>query len=308
MTPTFLRSLLFVPATSAPSRLDRLLADRGTAQLPDAVIVDLEDSVPEPMKVAARETLHTALMCAQRLAESGTGVYVRINARTTPYFADDVSAVASWATRGVGVMISKCAGSEDVAAVKEMSTALSGGAIIPLIETLEGFRNRDAVMGYGATLGVQHVAFGAGDMSLDLGIERDYQLALLQHVIMSLVVSAKMHQLRLIDAPSRVIPSTQSARGWQMLLEEECRWSYANGLSGKLAVHPEQIAIIHGVFDHGAKLEWAKQVVADFANAPGKRSVVSSVTGGYMGTPTLKQAQAILAQTAPQPEPGDFQA
>lgn len=163
-------------------------------------------------------------------------------------------------------------------------------------------------MAYGASMGMLHVAFGAGDMSLELGVERDYQLALLQHVIMSLVVSAKTHRLRLIDAPSRVIPSTQSTRGWQLMLEEECRWSHANGLSGKLAVHPEQIATIHGVFDQRSKFEWAKQVVADFADNPGKRSVVSSVTGGYMGTPTLKQAQAILAQTASKPESGSFQA
>ncbi|MBK6296136.1 MAG: hypothetical protein IPF55_19305 [Rhodoferax sp.] len=145
-------------------------------------------------------------------------------------------------------------------------------------------------------------------MSLELGIERDYQLALLQHVIMSLVVSAKTCGLRLIDAPSRVIPSTQSVRGWQALLEEECRWSFANGLSGKLAVHPAQTATIHAVFDHRARLAWARQVLADFADTPGKRSLVSSVTGGYMGTPTLKQAQAILAQADQTDEPTSPQA
>lgn len=304
MTPPFLRSLLFVPATRAQPRLDRLFADRAVTPLPDAVIVDLEDSVPEPDKVAARDSLSHTLDGVQQLAQLGTAVYVRVNGRTTPYFAGDLQVVAPWAARGVGVMISKCAGGEDVAAVVGTSTAFSGASIIPLIETLEGLRNRDATMAYGASLGMQHVAFGAGDMSLELGIERDYQLALLQHVIVSLVVSAKTQQLRLIDAPSRVIPSTQSARGWQVLLEEECRWSHANGLSGKLAVHPEQIATIHSIFDHRAQLEWAKQVVADFANTPGKRSVVSSVTGAYMGTPTLKQAQAILAQSQAKSEPG----
>lgn len=138
MTSTFPRSLLFVPATSAPSRLERLFADRAIAQLPDAVIIDLEDSVPEPLKVAARESLHHTFECAQGLAHSGTAVYVRINGRTTPYFTDDLQAVVPWAMRGVGVMISKCAGDEDVAAVMRTSPEFSGGSIVPLIETLEG--------------------------------------------------------------------------------------------------------------------------------------------------------------------------
>lgn len=303
MTKLPLRSLLFVPATSAPSRMDHLVRSRHTAPLPDAVIVDLEDSVPESAKLAARAALHGTLEHAQAVAELGTAIYVRVNGLRTVHFSDDLQAVAPWAGRGVGVMLSKCSGSDDVAAVLNASQAFSGAAIIPLIETLAGLRNRDAVMEFGARSGMRYVAFGAGDMSLELGVERDYQLALLQHVIMSLVVSAKSHALRLIDAPSRVIPSTLSALGWRELLEAECRWSFANGLSGKLAVHPEQIASIHAVFDHQPKLEWARQVVADFSRVPDKRSLVSSVTGGYMGTPTLKQAQAILAQVAIEPEP-----
>ncbi|MBK6296137.1 MAG: hypothetical protein IPF55_19310 [Rhodoferax sp.] len=131
-----LRSLLFIPATSAQSRLERLAEDRATLPLPDAIIVDLEDSVPEAAKALARAALAAALHTAQGLTGWGTEVYVRVNGVRTPYCVDDLEALAPWVGRGVGVMISKCVGAEDVAGVMERLEMVSGAAVIPLIETL----------------------------------------------------------------------------------------------------------------------------------------------------------------------------
>ncbi len=91
-----LRSLLFVPATSAQHRLGRFLGERTKSPLPDGVIVDLEDSVPEAAKVEARASLQGVLEGAQRLADLGVGIYVRVNGASTPHFADDLEAVAPW--------------------------------------------------------------------------------------------------------------------------------------------------------------------------------------------------------------------
>lgn len=291
-----MRSCLFVPATRAQAYFEGLRRVPQAHALPDGVILDLEDSVAEVLKPAARALLDGVFHQALPRLPAELRVYVRINGRHTAEFEDDLAAVRPWACHGVGVMIPKCGTGDDLAALLAGVPALAPDRVMPLVETLEGLQHRDALMDRARRLGLRHIAFGAGDMSLALGIERDYDLPLMQQVIMQLVLSAKLHGLALIDAPSRIIPSAAQAGSLQARLEAECRWSCANGLVGKLAVHPRQVALIHEAFDRPGRVEWARRVLADFARSPDSRAVVSSADGSYMGTPTLKEARAILAE------------
>ena len=70
-----------------------------------------------------------------------------------------------------------------------------------------------------------------------------------------------------------------------------------DGFSGKLAIHPDQIAAINAAFaPTEAEREHARRVVAAFAAAPG--AGVASLDGRMIDRPHLVQAQRILAAVA----------
>jgi citrate lyase beta subunit len=192
--------------------------------------------------------------------------------------------------KDIGIMLPKCGNDEDLKSVEEFHRPLV--PIIPTIETIEGFEYRNNIFDLSKKIGVKCIAFGAGDMSLDLGIERNYALPVLRHVICALLVSAKRYKLDLIDSPSRVLPGKGS--DWEQLIAEECVFASDNGFSGKLAIHPSQVRIIEQVFNSESKIERARKVLADFENNPQTQTVRSSETGDYIGTPVLRYAKWIL--------------
>ena len=235
---------------------------------------------------------------AEPYAGTARRVLVRINAAGCDHFGPDVAAVAPLVRRGAGIMLAKCGGG-DLDALFESLPGLPGGAVIPLIETIDGFDARDGLLRHGRGRGLVAAAFGAGDMCLELGIERDYGLTLLQHVIAALALSAKVNGIGLIDAPARAIPSMLDPHGWRTRVEAESAWSFGNGLCGKLAVHPAQVPVIHAALDRSSATDWAQRVIADFERAPDRRYLASSQDGRYMGLPTLKQALALLRPRKP---------
>src|SRR5690606_31846109 len=82
-----MRSKLFVPG-ARPELFDKALASAA-----DALSFDLEDSVPEAGKQAARENLASFLSRAEIKACSKL-LIVRTNATDSPHFAADLAAMA----------------------------------------------------------------------------------------------------------------------------------------------------------------------------------------------------------------------
>ena len=77
-------------------------------------------------------------------------------------------------------------------------------------------------------------------------------------------------------------------------LQHELDAARRDGFSGKLAIHPDQIAAINAAFaPTDAEREHAQRVVAAFATAPA--AGVVSLDGRMIDRPHLLQAQRILA-------------
>ena len=77
-------------------------------------------------------------------------------------------------------------------------------------------------------------------------------------------------------------------------LQQELDAARRDGFSGKLAIHPDQVAAINAAFaPTEAEREHAQRVVAAFASAPG--AGVVSLDGRMLDRPHLLQAQRILA-------------
>src|SRR5262245_15182482 len=116
-------TLLFAPAHE-PRKTARALGSSS-----DAVILDLEDAVPDDQKEAAR---HAAARCpAGRPPAAAPAVWVRING-TDPDFARDLAAI-DW-NHAAGVVLPKA---EDPRRLVEVERA-GAARVLPLVESAAG--------------------------------------------------------------------------------------------------------------------------------------------------------------------------
>jgi citrate lyase subunit beta / citryl-CoA lyase len=178
------QSYLFVPA-DRPERYPKALASGA-----DAVIVDLEDAVAPAAKAEAREALAVWLAGRGGPEADGTPLLVRINAAGTPWFEADLARLRAAPPGAVqALMLPKA---ERVSALEEARRASGGLALVPLIETAEGFDQLDPIA---RAPGVQRLAFGSIDFQLDMGIEEsDSGLELLPFRA-QLVLASRLAQL-----------------------------------------------------------------------------------------------------------------
>lgn len=134
MTPQMkpIRSFLFVPGNKA-SWMEKVIGSKA-----DALILDLEDSVPHAHKAEARSIVKSKLSW---LAERGQRIWVRINRSPHLYDFDDILAVVSPLVEGI--VISKPCGPEDIHTVSAMlseaeyrnGVEIGHTKVIPLLET-----------------------------------------------------------------------------------------------------------------------------------------------------------------------------
>ena len=78
-------------------------------------------------------------------------------------------------------------------------------------------------------------------------------------------------------------------------LELEARAAASEGFTGKLAIHPAQVAIINAAFTPSpAEVKHAEAIIAAFAADP--KAGVLSINGRMVDRPHLLQAQGVLAR------------
>ncbi|HRM49944.1 MAG TPA: aldolase/citrate lyase family protein, partial [Alicycliphilus sp.] len=105
-------SFLFVPATH-PERFQKALASGA-----DMAIADWEDAVAPADKAGARAALLQA--AAAMDAAQRARLLVRINAEGTPWFADDLQALATLAAQGyAGAVVPKAESAATLQAVAQ---------------------------------------------------------------------------------------------------------------------------------------------------------------------------------------------
>jgi citrate lyase subunit beta / citryl-CoA lyase len=137
------------------------------------------------------------------------------------------------------------------------------------------------------------LTWGGEDLSSDLGAleNRDSSgryLPLYEFARSFCLLAAASARVAAIDA---VYTDFRDGDG----LALEARAAAAAGFSGKLAIHPDQIAIINDAFTPSvSQFEWARQVVAAFQSGPG--TGVASLNGRMLDRPHLLQARRLLSR------------
>ncbi len=280
------RSYLFVPA-DRPERIGKALSSGA-----DAVIVDLEDAVAPQDKAVARGRLADWLQ-----GVSAASVLVRINARSSADFDEDLRVCAHPAVRGV--VLPKAESADDVAAVMAaVSTSWPGQAVLPLIETAAGF---EAVRDVARSPGVGRLLFGSIDFQVDLGIEAGHGLAgdhdggegdevaggdALLFFRSGLVLASRLAGLA---AP---VDGVSTALDDGVALARATARARRLGFGAKLCIHPRQVeAVNRGFSPSDAELDWARRVLAAAAGSGG---AAVAVDGRMVDAPVLLRARRLM--------------
>ncbi len=284
-----MRSFLFVPADS-----ERKLA-KGPSSKPDGLILDLEDSVATDRKTLARDM---ALAYLRGAARSGPKLYVRVNALDTGLTLGDLAVVMQG--RPDGIVFPKCVGQTDLNLLatyldafeaREGTQAGTTRILTIATESAAAILALTAAPAKHARL-MGH-SWGGEDLMADLGAlakgptpgvyDDTFKFARTVNLLASVAAG--------VTAYDTVYPDIKNIDG----LRAESQDAKRMGYGGKIAIHPDQVAIIHEVFTPTPQdIDWATRVIATFENSPS--SGVLTLDGKMLDRPHLVLARRVLAR------------
>jgi citrate lyase subunit beta/citryl-CoA lyase len=286
-----MRSWLFIPGDS-PKKLDK-----GVGSGADALLLDLEDSISPQRKAEARATT-AAFLKQARSAAPRPRLFVRVNGLQTGLTDDDLDAVV--AAYPDGIMLPKAEGGAAVTHGDAKITAREaihglpdGGIDLIAIATETATALFLAGTYAGASERLKGLTWGAEDLSAELGAEanRDAQgnfLAPYQLARSLCLAGAAAAGVQAIDT---VYVDFRNEAG----LRRECEEARRDGFTGKMAIHPGQVAIINEVFTPMPDaIKRAQDVIAAFAADPGAGTV--GIGGVMYDRPHLERARQLLAR------------
>lgn len=281
------RSVLFVPG-DRPDRCDNAMVAGA-----DAVCVDLEDAVGPAAKAGARDSVAAFLgrwgESAATGADPGHGrrppVIVRVNDPGSEEGRLDAASLTG-GPRPDAFMIPKVTAADGVRSAQQ----LLGDDIplFPIIETAVGLEN--AVQIGAASPAIAALMFGGFDLSAELGAEPEWEPLL--YARSRVVHAAALSGLDTIDMPSRDFRDVSRLRA-------EAEKARRLGMTGKVAIHPAQIPVIHDVFTPSPEeVEHARRIIeADRAAGGG----AVSLDGRMVDRPVVEAARRVLARTGASP-------
>jgi citrate lyase subunit beta/citryl-CoA lyase len=270
-----LRSALFVPLAD-----DRFLAkahERGA----DALLLDLEDSVPPAQKAQARARVPEAV---RGLAAQGATVMLRVNSDAA-HLAEDLRAAAR--ARVAAVFLPKV---ESVEQVKAASFLLEGSeaGVVAMLESPASVLDAPAISRAGGRLA--GLVFGSEDYCGILGIPSDK--AALDWPAQMVAVAARAHGLAAFGLPGPIAEFSDIA-AFATLLEK----AKAMGYTGCTCIHPKQVAEANRVYSPSeAEIALAREIVAAFDAAVKEGRGAFALHGRMIDAPIVAQARALLAR------------
>ena len=280
--------MLYVPGADAGK-----LAKAGTLGA-DAYILDLEDAVAPAAKATART------LVAGTLARSGAGacLWVRVNPAASGMLEVDLDAVVGPGL--AGIVVPKADTPEQVGAIDAALAALERTRGLPrdsvaLIPTIESAAGMGAIEAIAAASSRTHcLGIGAGDLSLDLGLDWPPPEGALSATIVAAKVELVFASRRAgLGAPhDGVFPNFRAPD----TLRAEAAQARSLGFAGKHAIHPAQLDVIHAVFTPSEEdLAAARAVVEAFERGLARGVGGVHIDGRFIDQPVAERARRVLA-------------
>ena len=284
------RSIMTVPA----NREDMLT--KAPAYGADALIFDLEDSVPVADKPRARALAAEYIGKHKAL----THIYVRVNAWDTGMTADDIAAIAVDGL--VGIKLPKTESAAMIEAVDALLTAAEERQGLPAgrigievgLESAKGIWFAYEILS--ASPRVHSVMIGTaqdGDLQTDLGYTwtaaGDEVLYARSRVVLAARAAGVEHVL------DGAYSNVRDAEGLRICCEAARKLGYR----GKSVIHPNQIETVNRIFAPTAvEIAYYQRVITAFDEAVARGSAATTVDGKLVDYAMVGMAKRVLAWAA----------
>jgi citrate lyase subunit beta / citryl-CoA lyase len=281
-----LRSFLFVPGTRTN------LLPKAIATGADAIILDLEDSVPPAQKEEAR-----TLVSAELAKSSQRLTFLRINNPRLGSLDKDLAALAPHGAQAV--MVPKVESARDIAeidarlAAHELEAGLEVGVIslLVVIESSMGLRNLfDTISHTKRIRGAALATAEEGDFMCDIGGKWTATGEALTYARGKFVCEARAAKMTwLVDGAFMQLTNEPA-------LECESRLARTYGFNGKVAVHPSQVRSINQIFSPtDAEVERAQRLIDAFRDAESQGRGAIRFQGMMVDRANVQWAEQILS-------------
>jgi len=276
------RSMLYVPSNN--EKFLQKVNQRGA----DAIILDLEDSIPLDQKSTARLGLASIV---ERLMNQKADILVRINRPLVHAIPDLIAATIE----GVdALMLPKIDSSEhlqlleEVVVEQEIKIGLKVGSIkfVPMIETASGFFNMHQIAA--ASRRNAGITLGGEDFALDTGMVPDSETLFMAS--QKLVYAARA---------ARIIPlgTIGTVADFKDLIayKESAEKSQKFGFEGAACIHPGVVNILNEEFspkDH--EVVAAKKIIIAYEQALEEGRGAITVDGKMVDIPVVKRAKNLF--------------
>lgn len=279
--PPLWRSLLYVPL-NRPRFVEKAHGRRA-----DAIILDLEDGVPEGERDSARAGLAVAIT---QVGRAGADVLVRVNNAVGQLEADLDAMRECFPAAIVVPKVDSGAVLRRVAGWLDQRPAASHVRLVPLIESARGLlAAADVAEGtprnVALTLGSEDFAHDVGMEPAEDTLSMPKQLALIAARaggLMPLGLLGTVADFRDLDGIARV-----------------ARRSRRFGFEGASCVHPDVVPLLNSAFSPAPEdVSWAERVVDGFEAGIGEGFGAVEVDGHMVDRPVVARARVLLARHA----------
>jgi citrate lyase subunit beta/citryl-CoA lyase len=252
------------------------MIEKTTQLLADAVVLDLEDAVPRSELKGARQTVRTALT---KLQWSAQDVFVRINSGL-----DGLADLEALGDAVRGILIPKVESPEDVNRVRSwVSTSKADVPLIATIETALGAMR--ALTIFESLRAVVGIIYGSQDFAASVGsldVAKSDRITLGRLAVPTIAAALGVQA---IDSASMSLRDDK-------ILTNEVLTARSLGFTGKVCIHPAQLAVVNAGFGNvTGDLDWAKLVVREYDQALAEGRGAIQIKGEL-----IDQAHYVLAK------------
>ncbi len=267
-----LGSFLYIPANRAE------FIAKASQRHANHIILDMEDSVQDKEKAAARANLKQSI---QLLKSSGQSVFVRIN-NDLEQTVLDLQALQQSPVDGI--VVSDCQSAHWIRKIDAFFNHQQ--KLIAILESLTAYEQIDDICR--ASDNLLAIICGAEDLSLELGVSADSDI--IRDFRKQTLLAAKKARISALGLAGS-ISDFKDLEHFRLIATEAKSWGFA----GATCIHPTQVAIINEVYQLSEQdILDAKEIIRLYEASHGSCQYKGKMIDKPIYEKALRYIQAIL--------------